>query len=195
MKYRILFKLVLILMIPKLGCSQTLDFFTSDRLVLGTLKERTASIDVGDIDNDGDQDLLVANGRHWPGQNRVFLNNGDGLFTISRQLGSQRDTSYSTELGDFDNDGDLDVAVGNDRAPNFIFINDGNGYFSKGISFGERNSTTRNIIVSDIDKDGHLDILITNRRAKNEICINDGSGLFNCSKSFGSKKDFFRAKI
>ena len=58
-------------------------------MILGILKERTASIDVGDIDNDRDEDLLVANGRHWPGQNRVFLNNGDRLFTISRPLDSQ----------------------------------------------------------------------------------------------------------
>jgi hypothetical protein len=32
----------------------------------------------------------------------VFLNNGDGLFTISRPLDSQSDTIYSTELADFD---------------------------------------------------------------------------------------------
>ncbi len=51
--------------------SQTLEFFNSGRLILGTHKERTASIGIGDIDNDGDGDILVANGRHWPGQNRI----------------------------------------------------------------------------------------------------------------------------
>ena len=71
-------------------------------MILGILKERTASIDFGVIDNDWDENLLVANGRYWPGQNRVFLNNGDGLFTISRPLDSQSDISYSTELADFD---------------------------------------------------------------------------------------------
>ena len=32
----------------------------------------------------------------------MFINNGDGLFTISRPLDSQSDTIYSTELADFD---------------------------------------------------------------------------------------------
>jgi len=63
---------------------------------------------VGDIDNDGDIDVVIANGRHWPGQNRIFFNNGSGKFSVSKPLGIERATSYSTELADFDNDGDLD---------------------------------------------------------------------------------------
>ena len=161
----------------KINC-QSIKFLSNDRLVLGNYKERTASLDVGDIDKDGDSDIIVANGRHWPGQNRIFFNNGDGIFTVSRPLGLESATSYSTELADFDNDGDLDIAVGNDRAPNNIFLNDGNGNFLKGSNFGNNYSTTRNIIVSDIDKDGDQDILITNRRKENEICINDGKGVF-----------------
>ena len=101
---------------------QSVEFATNGRLILGPLKERTASISVGDIDQDGDMDVLVANGRHWPGQNRVFVNNGTGKFMVARALGNEQETSYSTELADFDNDGDLDVAVGNDMAPNYIFI-------------------------------------------------------------------------
>ena len=72
MNYSPSLHLILLLLIFKIGNSQKIDFFTSDRLILGILKERTASIDVGDIDNDRDEDLLVANGRHWLGQNRVF---------------------------------------------------------------------------------------------------------------------------
>ena len=48
---------------------QTIEFFTNSRLILGTHMERTASIGLGDIDKDGDIDVIVANGRHWPGQN------------------------------------------------------------------------------------------------------------------------------
>ena len=66
--------------------AQSIEFFTSGRLILGTHKERTASVGVGDIDNDGDADILVANGRHWPGQNRVFVNNVRGVFTVSKEL-------------------------------------------------------------------------------------------------------------
>lgn len=176
MNFKTSLKLTFALLVFRTANSQTFEFSTNERQVLGNLKEKTASIDAGDIDNDGDIDLVVANGRHWPGQNRIFLNNGDGLFTISKALGNQRDTSYSTELADFDNDGDLDVAVGNDRAPNRIYFNDGNGNFSTGASFGNANSTTRNIVVSDIDGDGDVDIIITNRGAENEICLNNGSG-------------------
>ena len=117
--------------------AQSPNLNNSSRLIFGTHEERTASIGMGDIDNDGDIDALIANGRHWPGQNRIFFNNGFGKFSVSKPLGEESSTSYSTELADFDNDGDLDVAVGNDMAPNNLFLNDGKGNFTKGKPFGE----------------------------------------------------------
>ena len=143
--------------------------FNINSLELGYGKDRTSSISSGDIDNDGDIDLIIANGRHWPGQNKILLNNGIGRFTVEKDLGSDRMTSYAAELGDLNGDGYIDVAVGNDKAPNNIFINDGLGNFKLNGSFGRENSNTRNIKLDDIDNDGDIDILITNRFESNEI--------------------------
>ncbi|WP_235298215.1 FG-GAP-like repeat-containing protein [Portibacter marinus] len=178
-----------LLLLPILLYSQSVNFTTSNRLIFGTHQERTASAGLGDLDQDGDIDVVLANGRHWPGQNRIFINNGSGKFSLSKPLGDERTTSYSTELADFDGDGDLDIAVGNDMAPNSIFINDGNGHFTKSGSFGKEYAPTRNIVVTDIDKDGDIDILITNRGQQNEICLNDGKGNFNESIGFGTRDD------
>ena len=139
---------------------QSVNFTGSPRWVLGTEKQKSASIGYGDIDQDGDIDILVANGRHWPGRNKVYFNNGLGIFTVSKSLGYESTTSYATVLGDIDGDGDLDVVVGNDMAPNHIFKNDGKGHFIKGNDFGETYAPTRNLVLSDIDKDGDLDILL-----------------------------------
>ena len=40
---------------------------------LGTDKNLTASTSLGDLNGDGDMDIVVANGRHWSEQNRIFL--------------------------------------------------------------------------------------------------------------------------
>ncbi len=169
--------------------SQSVNFSSNNRLIFGTHQERTASMGVGDVDGDGDMDVVIANGRHWPGQNRIFFNNGRGKFSVSKQLGIERATSYSTEVADFDKDGDLDIAVGNDMAPNNLFFNDGSGNFTKAGNFGENYAPTRNLVVADIDKDGDQDILITNRGRENQICLNDGKGKFNRTLGFGSKDD------
>ena len=39
--------------------AQTLEFFSNGRLILGTHKERTASLGLGDIDKDGDIDVVT----------------------------------------------------------------------------------------------------------------------------------------
>lgn len=93
----------------------------------GTFSDRAAAAGVanqgaqgqgacwGDYDNDGWPDLFVAN--HASGSNRLFRNRGDGTFTdVTRAAGLEHDdpdlrTGKGCAWGDFDRDGDLDLAV------------------------------------------------------------------------------------
>jgi hypothetical protein len=66
---------------------------------------------IGDIDNDGDQDVFLCN----YGPNVLFINNGDGTFRdISKAAGIDRaNWSSGGAFLDYDNDGDLDLYVAN----------------------------------------------------------------------------------
>ena len=92
-----------------------------------------------DFDNDGDLDLLVANGHVYPQidragsgsayaqPNHLFANVGDGTFT-QVALGSEVPrVSRGANMFDFDNDGDLDVFVANlDDRPSLLRNDVGN---------------------------------------------------------------------
>jgi hypothetical protein len=132
---------------------------------------------LGDLDNDGDIDLAVAN--IGSDNVSVLLGNGDGSF---RPAANYRvgDEPISAALGDLDNDGDLDLAVTNKGSDNVsVLINvtnlngeiilgdfDGDGivtyndlynYFLP--AFGQKSGDPSFVPDYDMNQDGLIDML------------------------------------
>ena len=124
---------------------------------------------VADIDNDGDYDFIVNN--HNAESSKLYWNNGDGTITKHNKNLSRwfKHDLHGTALGDYDNDGDLDLIVtqggGNGKNPskaNFYLNDDKNlvRYTGDvGINKGGRGRGAKWI---DSDLDGDLDLLLFN---------------------------------
>ncbi len=157
--------------------------------------EYTNQLTIGDIDNDGDLDIIFANGGNFSsaGVNqrvRIMINNGVGVFTeeSAARIGSHTGLYRGVELGDIEGDGDLDMILASDfnRQPR-LFTNNGAGVFT--------DATVARLPVitlsatraqfADIDNDGDLDLYINNGGTtsrfgcgQNVVFVNDGAGFY-----------------
>ncbi|MBL9203246.1 MAG: VCBS repeat-containing protein [Opitutaceae bacterium] len=175
----------LLALLVTVGPVWSADLRSFDRVQLLEPKgETSASVSLGDIDGDGDLDLILAKGRHWPLDNLILRNDGKGTFTHSK-LPANADRTYSAALADLDGDGSLDLVVSNDRPDKkVIYLNDGRGVFRLAGTFGRPEWSTRYITVADLNGDGRPDIVVANRSSNPEkpvpcfVCLNDGKGGF-----------------
>lgn len=120
------------------------NFFTDVSFVAGmadSLPYVGWGVDFFDVDNDGDKDLLIANGHlqdtvekyddttTYPQRNHLLVNNGHGGFADeSVEAGSalqSRKVSRGIATADYDNDGDLDVLISNANDSPQLLRNDG----------------------------------------------------------------------
>ena len=141
-------------------------------------EETSANASLGDLDGDGDLDLVLAKGRHWPLRNPIFFNDSRGNFQ-AKDVGFEPDRSYAAALGDIDRDGDLDIVVSNDKPDEKkVYRNDGNGNFLLAGTWGDPTWNTRNVIVVDMNADQFPDLVVANRKSSSFIVFNDGKGNF-----------------
>ncbi|MFY0630962.1 MAG: VCBS repeat-containing protein [Flavobacteriaceae bacterium] len=117
-----------------------------------------------DYDNDGDQDIYVANDK-FDKMNRLYKNNGDNTFddvSVASGTGVSID-AMSTTIEDYNNDGWLDIYVTNTASGNYLFKNNGDGTFTdqattSGTSF---NSFAWGAVFFDADNDSNLDLYVS----------------------------------
>jgi len=128
-----------------------------------------------DYDNDGDLDMFMTNYSGTPnGQgnapgmlNHFYRNDNDSLIRVTEgPLVEEVAVSLANIWGDFDNDGYLDVIVGNARNTNRHYRNLGDGtfeYVANSAIEAPGAKTTWGMTYGDYDNDGDLDLYITNK--------------------------------
>jgi len=139
-----------------------------------------ARIVLGDLDGDGDLDAF-AGYAGAAGQNRLFLNDGTGVFAEAPgPLPAILDDTRAVALGDVDGDGDLDALVGNSGwpgEPNRLYLNDGSAVFVDATSqLPAFLGGTLALSMGDVDGDGDLDAVIGSGGGR--LHLNDGTGVF-----------------
>lgn len=176
--------------LPNRLASQELRFTRITDGPVATLHASTGGVSWIDFDGDGDQDLFVANGYDVSGEVAVpqanwLFENRDGRFVLAdTRLSQDSGFSSGSAWADFDNDGDVDVFVPNQRnQPNFLYRNDGNGVFvpiNGPVTEGRRLSFSGTW--ADFDNDGLVDLFVSNGGLsgadRNEMFRNRGGGLF-----------------
>ncbi|RKY22088.1 MAG: hypothetical protein DRQ55_02245 [Planctomycetota bacterium] len=138
---------------------------------------------VADFDNDGDDDLFVANAGNGAQENRMYVQVGGVL--VRDDYVSDPGASYGATAADLDMDGDPDLLIANRATAS---SGSSNGYFQNLSSLlgGDNVEMARvdftvlddsidpsyDVLFADLDSDGDMDVFVANNTANNKVFIN-----------------------
>jgi len=161
----------------------------------GTFSERTSAAGLDgqlgglnmiqtDYNNDSCKDILVLRGG-WqlPQRNSLLRNNCDGTFsdvTAASGLAEPATSTQTAAWADINNDGLLDLFVGNEDRGVQLFLNKGGSAFedisrSAGVDHA---AFTKSVSVADYDNDGFVDLYVSNFKGSNFLYRNNHDNTF-----------------
>lgn len=172
------------------------DDFNQERLVTKQLSKEGPALAIGDINNDGNEDVFIGGAKGQAGQ--IYLHEGLGKLKPQPSPCFQEDADFEDTAASFfdaDGDGDLDLAVGSggniavekNSYLTRLYINNGKGQFvrsQENIPFTKSNTSV--IAPNDFDEDGDIDLFVGARSVpgvygvnpQHLLLVNNGNGTF-----------------
>ena len=157
----------------------TCGMFTDDQYTIGA--------SWGDIDKDGRLDVFISSRDTDTGTHRNYLYNNTPTgfvdITLASGIALTPNLSFCSVMFDYDNDGDVDIYIANDKIPrqNLLYRNNNDGTFTDvstssgaGIFVSAMSAT-----IGDYNNDGWFDIYVTNTDDGNVHLKNNGDGTFS----------------
>jgi hypothetical protein len=153
----------------------------TDRTVQAGLSGQLGGLNIiqADYNNDGCMDFLVLRaGWEFPIRKSLLRNNCDGTFTDVTEksgLGGTPAPTQTAAWADIDNDGYLDLFIGNENAPSQLFRNKGDGTFAD-ISHAagiDKTAFSKGVVAADYDQDGYVDFYVSNFEGANFLYHNN----------------------
>ncbi len=165
------------------------------------------SVAVGDVNGDGNPDLVVGN---WCTDSNctantvgVLLGNGDGTFQAAVTYDSGGLFANSVVVDDVNGDGKLDLVVANgSSSPSValgnvsVLLGNGDGTFQTAVSYDRGGYGAGSVVVTDANGDGKHDVVVANCSTSAIGCVGangdlalllgNGDGTFQTATSFGS---------
>ncbi|MBI4183887.1 MAG: VCBS repeat-containing protein [Proteobacteria bacterium] len=136
----------------------------------------------GDFDNDGNQDMVVADFVIAGPNVGVLLGNGDGTFQTASTvaLGVLNRSPNEMTAADFDGDGNLDLAIQTGGIANQVvrLLGNGDGTFSAASAVGDSLGALVDIASADFDGDDNVDLAVVDDSGNAEILLGNGDGTF-----------------